>query len=327
MKGRGVTIKRRRRVGPKNKGPAKMKSDPVDCKKAVESATVGIGERELQLARALSDTERRTRDASLELLEQWLASNGSSLAAADWDRLWKALFYCLWMADKPPVISLVVDRLVDLGNVAGREYVAAMYRCLMREWHGIDRHRVDKYYELITVSLKKSVADIVQASAVTEESILNEVNSLCRILDENLFERVAFGASGVALHVMDYWVESVLLPVLTCKSSGGLRDSTVMNCWGSLMKIPFNILATGMPTLHALRLRTIDHVIRVLPSSLSAESVGLSKELRAKLLQSTVDAVWKSAASRTTLDSARKDLYAVHCTLKSKLSAVESDNS
>lgn len=71
-------------------------------------------------------------------------------------KLWKVLFYSLWMADKPAYqIELAMslgDMWLDLHCVApeaGLAYARAFWETLCREWTSIDRLRLDKYYNLL----------------------------------------------------------------------------------------------------------------------------------------------------------------------------------
>lgn len=84
-------------------------------------------------------------------------------------KLWKGLFYCtfssgtklilgFWMSDKP----LVQQRLAtDLSSLllsinppsdklsASLDYLGGFWEAMVREWEGLDRLRMDKFYLLI----------------------------------------------------------------------------------------------------------------------------------------------------------------------------------
>lgn len=82
-------------------------------------------------------------------------------------KLWKGLFYCFWMSDKPLIQQALASELADLllrinPRVPGDKETRAAARldaalsflqgfwvCLVREWSGIDRLRIDKFYLLI----------------------------------------------------------------------------------------------------------------------------------------------------------------------------------
>lgn len=92
---------------------------------------------------------------------------GRLLPALEMRRLWKGLFFCFWMSDKPLVQQRLAsdlagiildidpqgsDTQVDGGRQAGGEasvdrldcaldFVAGFWEALVREWNGIDRLR------------------------------------------------------------------------------------------------------------------------------------------------------------------------------------------
>ncbi|PJF16933.1 hypothetical protein PSACC_03269 [Paramicrosporidium saccamoebae] len=80
----------------------------------------------------------------------------TSLSDKDYLRLWKALFYSMWMADKPSYQQNLAKRLGDIwldihkvSSEAGLLYVRTFWETMTREWPGIDRHRLDKYYFMV----------------------------------------------------------------------------------------------------------------------------------------------------------------------------------
>lgn len=62
----------------------------------------------------------------------------------------------MWMADKPNYQERLAKRLADIGRdlytaspTAGLQYLEAFWETLCREWSGLDRHRLDKFYLLL----------------------------------------------------------------------------------------------------------------------------------------------------------------------------------
>jgi ribosomal RNA-processing protein 1 len=61
-------------------------------------------------------------------------------------RLWKGIFYCFWMSDKPRVQQALAQELADIvqrvSSVQGAlAYLAGFWEAVTREWTGIDRLR------------------------------------------------------------------------------------------------------------------------------------------------------------------------------------------
>ncbi|GAA5944093.1 hypothetical protein JCM3775_003899 [Rhodotorula graminis] len=81
------------------------------------------------------------------------------------DKLWKGIFYCFWMSDKPLVQQQLAQTLADLtldvrpksrsrnGRVertrAALCYLRGFWHAIVTEWYGMDRHRLDKFLLLI----------------------------------------------------------------------------------------------------------------------------------------------------------------------------------
>jgi ribosomal RNA-processing protein 1 len=58
-------------------------------------------------------------------------------------KLWKGLFYCYWMTDKPVVQEYVAKEMANFtllfnDNSLSLLYLQCFWRILMREWVGID---------------------------------------------------------------------------------------------------------------------------------------------------------------------------------------------
>ncbi|PWY99314.1 Nop52-domain-containing protein [Testicularia cyperi] len=132
------------------------------------------GDATLPLGKALASTEKRVRDGAVRSLSQFLAQNGAhALPDLEIQKLWKGLFYCFWMSDKP----LIQQRLAqDLSNLVlvkpsttatsrqastskdapmsqraqgGLKFLEGFWDVLVAEWAGLDKHRIDKFYLLI----------------------------------------------------------------------------------------------------------------------------------------------------------------------------------
>lgn len=320
MKPHGVIIKpARKRVRPRHFGPATLKPRRTVTGPPTASTAV-VGVRELQLARALSDTEAEARDAALQALHAWLAAHAADVSTADMDKLCKALFYCVWMADTRPVITQVVRRVVGLSAVAGWPFLSALLRCVVREWHGVDRHRVDKYYELVTEAVEACVARCQAEAAGTGPGLVAAMDALIGVLDTEVLAKAAKGASGVALHVLDYWTPRVLAPVLA-QAAAVLPQNDVVKIFETAMRPVYAVLAATSGTLMAVSRRAVDRVCTPLPETLAA--FGLSDKAQRDMARRTMKKLWEAASNKDTVESCRAALYAAHATLKAHATELE----
>ena len=74
----------------------------------------------------------------------------TAFTEADFMRLWKGLFYCMWMSDKPLVQEELAESLSKIVHCFSSIDTALLYtkctfKSLAAEWFGIDRYRLDKF--------------------------------------------------------------------------------------------------------------------------------------------------------------------------------------
>jgi len=114
----------------------------------------------IAFARRLAANEKRDRDQALKRLEGWMTKH-KQLSEKDLLKIWKGLFYCMWMSDKAQVqqeLGRAISRLVHcFGQDLARAhlFVATFYRTVRREWTGLDQHRLDKFYSFMRSMLRE----------------------------------------------------------------------------------------------------------------------------------------------------------------------------
>ncbi|KAG7397265.1 ribosomal RNA-processing protein 1 [Phytophthora boehmeriae] len=110
----------------------------------------------------LAHTEKKYRDRALKKLTIYLTRK-QEWTELEWDKLWKALFYCMWMSDKRPVQEELSTNLASLIHKIptpelALKFVHSFFRTMHREWHGLDGLRLDKFYSLVRKFVRESVA-------------------------------------------------------------------------------------------------------------------------------------------------------------------------
>ncbi|KAF8913119.1 ribosomal RNA processing protein [Gymnopilus junonius] len=106
------------------------------------------------LGKYLASTDKKTRDKAIKNLSIFLSDDQNTLSTAEMDKLWKGLFYCFWMSDKPLVQQALASELAEMiltisSTSASLAFLRGFWETTVREWNGIDRLRIDKYYMLI----------------------------------------------------------------------------------------------------------------------------------------------------------------------------------
>ncbi|KAK5634472.1 hypothetical protein RRF57_010185 [Xylaria bambusicola] len=170
--------------------------------------------------------DRKTRTSALESLRTFVsaAATSSRLTHLDNLKLWKGLYYSLWMCDRPIPQQNLCAELAGLISVLPDEavgpWLAAFWETVGREWTGIDVYRLEKFMLLVRRMLGASLAwvcEVLAKEAATEETKKSR-RSLVRIdaLLENLaswpFEtedNLSKVPVGLRLHVLDIWIDEV----------------------------------------------------------------------------------------------------------------------
>ncbi|KAI0274978.1 hypothetical protein BC834DRAFT_24462 [Gloeopeniophorella convolvens] len=99
------------------------------------------------LGKFLASTDKKTRDKAVKNLSAFLSdAERPPLSNNDMDKLWKGIFYCFWMSDKPLVQQALASELANIllsieSDSASLKFLGGFWRTIVREWDGIDRLR------------------------------------------------------------------------------------------------------------------------------------------------------------------------------------------
>jgi hypothetical protein len=88
--------------------------------------------------------ERPVREKAVESLRLFL-SQSRQFTELDFLKLWKGLYYCMWMSDRMRVQQQLADTLGDLVSVLQPKntilFVQAFWTILCKQWPTLDQHR------------------------------------------------------------------------------------------------------------------------------------------------------------------------------------------
>ncbi|KAJ3319055.1 Ribosomal RNA processing protein 1 B [Boothiomyces sp. JEL0866] len=106
----------------------------------------------MSFGKQLAHTEKKVRDGAVNALSEYLKAT-EDMSELEYLKLWKGLFYCFWMSDKPLIQQELAEKLskliCDLKVEVAFGYLSAFWKIIVKEWYGIDRLRLDKYYMLL----------------------------------------------------------------------------------------------------------------------------------------------------------------------------------
>lgn len=121
----------------------------------------------------LAATDKKIREKAVDDLQIWTTRLTADATLLDLQKVWKAIFFCYWHSDKPLVQQELAERIAGLQHsfktpAIGYRFLSVFYEMLIREWHGIDRLRLDKYYNLLRQQMRQSLV-VALREGVSEE--------------------------------------------------------------------------------------------------------------------------------------------------------------
>ncbi|KAJ3415924.1 Ribosomal RNA processing protein 1 B [Chytridiales sp. JEL 0842] len=245
----------------------------------------------------LANSDRKVRDQAVASLVQWLQSK-SDITDLEMLKLWKGLFYCFWMSDKWVIQQHLAEKLagvaLELEVAVGLKYIQAFWSIMIREWHGIDRLRLDKFYFLLrkfhgaTFKLLDSSewdADIWE----TVESFLT--NGPLHLTSHQV-------ADGLRYHTVDVLLEEIQSSV----GFASIPSTMLLKVFGPFL----NILSVSTNKIWVSRIK--DLFIAVKDLAANAEASEETKQNVALLGKQ----LFKTAALKETLQKNRETIYELY---------------
>ncbi|NXP51437.1 RRP1B protein, partial [Heliornis fulica] len=121
-------------------------------------------------------------------------------------KIWKGLFYCMWMQDKPLLQEELASNISQLIHViqnteARHLFIQTFWQTMNREWNGIDGLRLDKYYMLMRLILRQSF-EVLKRNEWDES--LTEL--LLQILMKEVMDPDSNSPTGIKLHFIDIYL-------------------------------------------------------------------------------------------------------------------------
>jgi len=148
----------------------KMPSKPPKSQNEEISAT------QFKFAKQLAAIDKPSRDKAVRVLRNWL-SKKADLTHFDYMKIWKGLYYCYWLSDKPFIqeeLAVTLSQLILYIKPTPFVFIKAFFDTIAREWPSIDGLRLNKFYSL----LRKFIFESLQylQSHKWEPKIMDEWN-------------------------------------------------------------------------------------------------------------------------------------------------------
>ncbi|NXO87313.1 RRP1B protein, partial [Sitta europaea] len=124
-------------------------------------------------------------------------------------KIWKGLFYCMWMQDKPLLQEELAANMSQLIHVfqnteARHLFIQTFWQTMNREWNGIDNLRLDKYYMLMRLILRQSFEVLKR-----NEWDVGLIESLLQLLMKEVMEPESNSPTGIKFHFIDIYLDEL----------------------------------------------------------------------------------------------------------------------
>ncbi|KAH7930587.1 Nop52-domain-containing protein [Leucogyrophana mollusca] len=165
------------------------------------------------LAKYLASTDKKTRDKAVKNLAVFLSNDaGNAISDLEMAKLWKGIFYCFWMSDKPLVQQALASELAELlltitDVPSSLNFLRGFWTTMVREWSGIDRLRMDKYYMLVRRFVHASFRLLIRIE--WDNSAYEEYNSILSGPSGPLCSNDIRVPASLAFHLADIYLEEL----------------------------------------------------------------------------------------------------------------------
>jgi ribosomal RNA-processing protein 1 len=278
---------------------------------------------EVKFAKLLVHPDKAVRDDTLLSLQRYLQSV-TSFEAFSMLKLWKALYYCLWLADKAPIQQELIGRIASLTTVFASVDVSVLFlqqffRILFREWSSLDQYRVEKFYSLIRSMLNKMLAMIVDSRFSAE--------LMDRLLQLLYCEALVKRPNGIRFHISDIFIEELYKAT---EEGGDIRTTAFVALLQPFLRIVSNVAEQGVfgdrvykqVFTKFLAEYSVESYHKRKSSLGDGDAAAASQELAPQELSHRVfprvqsrylqKIVFDLASSEGTAESCRKKLYSLH---------------
>lgn len=126
----------------------------------------------VNFGKRLAHTDKVVRDRGFKTLKKWLSKH-EGLERLEFMKLWKGLYFGMWMADKRPVQQDLAVNVALLLNEIPRAkqgmWIDTFWETMQAAWEKLDVHRISKYLLFIRIVIAERFKSIRVAGWPLEE--------------------------------------------------------------------------------------------------------------------------------------------------------------
>lgn len=134
--------------------PRSQPKSKISIAGSSQESSKNMTSEELRFAQYLASNDRKTRDHTLARLRKWINLR-SQRQTEEFNeegmiKLWKGLFYSMWMADKPLIQEELADSISSLIHAFSKPsqiyvFVGCFFKIMGEKHDHIDKFRIDKF--------------------------------------------------------------------------------------------------------------------------------------------------------------------------------------
>ncbi|KAF4020648.1 hypothetical protein G4228_012595 [Cervus hanglu yarkandensis] len=168
---------------------------------------------EIQFAQRLASHEKGIRDRAMRKLRQYISvktqRETGGFSQEELLKIWKGLFYCMWVQDEPLLqeeLANTISQLIHVVNNSEAQhlFIQTFWQTVNREWPGIDGLRLDKFHMLIRLVLRQSFEVLKQNG--WEES---RIKLFLDVLMKEVLHPESRSPNGVKFHFINIYLDEL----------------------------------------------------------------------------------------------------------------------
>ncbi|KAK9779944.1 putative Ribosomal RNA-processing protein 1 [Seiridium cardinale] len=170
-------------------------------------------ERSMPFIKNLASSDRKARDKALDTLRTFLTASTTarSLSPLENLKLWKGLFYSMYMCDRPIPQQNLCNELASLLDILPDEavipWLAGFWDVMSREWTGIDVLRMEKFLLLVRRVLGRSLLWVHDGKGKKGDKRKQDMLGLFIDWPFETTGDLKKVPVGLRLHVLDIWID------------------------------------------------------------------------------------------------------------------------
>lgn len=177
----------------------------------------------------LADNDKKVRDKCILKITGYIKSRSSTeddlFNQEDLIKLWKGLHYAMWMCDKALIQEELSDRICNLVNCFNNNdeqvmlFVKVYFITIIREWHGIDKWRIDKFMMMMRSILRETLKYL--SIKKWDKDLVKEFNKIMLNYPLNINDDKI--PDGVSYHISDIYLEELVKLGATLKPNKAVK--------------------------------------------------------------------------------------------------------